>query len=155
MKCFGSDGSRPQIQNYRPKAGVTDQNSEHQPGRPPESGPNLPRNHTWMGFGASTNLETLISLNRRLAHLFVYFACDSWTQEQIHLTNLQNTMIAERNTIKKGPTSFLISREQTTLKVFWNPPREVKHIQKEHVNNIFTGLSRDFSGIFFMCFSPP
>ena len=30
-----------------------------------------------------------------------------------------------------------------------------KHIKKKHVNKIFTGLSRDFGGILFMCFSPP
>ena len=59
-KWFGGEfstqwfGFRPESQSYRPKVGVTDQKSEIQPGRPPESEPNRPEKGPKWGLGAST-----------------------------------------------------------------------------------------------------
>ena len=55
-KWFGGEftvkwfGFRPESQSYRPKVGVTDQKSEIQPGRPPESEPNRPEKGPRMGL---------------------------------------------------------------------------------------------------------
>ena len=43
-------GFRPESQSYRPKVGVTDQKSELQWGRPPESEPNRPEKKPRIGF---------------------------------------------------------------------------------------------------------
>ena len=47
-------GFRPGSQSYRPKVGVTDQKSEIQPDRPPESELNRPEKAPGWGLGAST-----------------------------------------------------------------------------------------------------
>ena len=44
----------PKSQSYRPKVGGTDQKTELQPGRPPESEPNRPKKAPGLGLGAST-----------------------------------------------------------------------------------------------------
>ena len=49
-----SEMIRVSAQNPEPKVGVTDQKSELQPGRPPESEPNRPEKGPESGFGAST-----------------------------------------------------------------------------------------------------
>ena len=66
---FGSEfsvkwfGFRPESQGYRPKVGVTDQKSEIQPGRPPESKPNrLEKGPEW-GLGASAETPLKAFLN--------------------------------------------------------------------------------------------
>ena len=46
--------ARAESQSYRPKVGVTDQKSEIQPGRPPESEPNRPEKGPEWRLGAST-----------------------------------------------------------------------------------------------------
>ena len=59
-KWFGAEfsvkwfGFRPESQSYRPKVGVTDEKSEIQPGRPPESEPNRPEKGPEWGLCAST-----------------------------------------------------------------------------------------------------
>ena len=56
-KWFGGEfsvqwfGFRPENQSSRPKVGVTDQKSEIQPGRPPESEPNRPKKGPEWGLG--------------------------------------------------------------------------------------------------------
>ena len=68
-KWFGGDfsvkwfGFRPESQSYRPKVGVTDQKSEIQPGRPPESEPNRPKTGPEWGLGASTETPLKAFLN--------------------------------------------------------------------------------------------
>ena len=58
-KWFGGEfsvkwfGFRPESQSYRPEVGVMDQESEIQPGRPPESEPNRRKKGPEWGFGAS------------------------------------------------------------------------------------------------------
>ena len=51
---FKRFGFRPESQSCRPKVGDTDQKSEIQPGRPPESEPNRPEKGPEWGLGAFT-----------------------------------------------------------------------------------------------------
>ena len=53
----------PESQSYGPKVGVTDQKSELQPGRPPESELNRPEKGPESGLGASTELPLKAFLN--------------------------------------------------------------------------------------------
>ena len=59
-----------QSQSYKPKVGVTDQKSELQPGRPPESEPNRPEKGPEWGLGASTENPLKAFLNpAKLLHI--------------------------------------------------------------------------------------
>ena len=60
----------PKSQSYRPKVGVTDQISELQLGRPPDSEPNRLEKEPESGFGASTENPLKAFLNPPKRYLY-------------------------------------------------------------------------------------